>query len=117
MESPTIPKVVFDIRNHLDALFNLFQISVNGIKDLQLMELAYRTGLRKFVSNLAKYIVEESPISAAANTKWYLTKERSRRLFAPGKGGRYEVFNEWPLKPEIIQTTRPTRPLNRDYVV
>ena len=43
LESPTIPKVFFDIRNDSDALFSHYQISVNGIRDLQLMELATRT--------------------------------------------------------------------------
>jgi exonuclease 3'-5' domain-containing protein 1 len=103
LESSTIPKVVFDVRNDSDALFSLFQISVDGIKDLQLMELAYRTGSRKFVSDLAKCIEKESSISAVAKTEWCLTKERGRRLFAPEKGGRYEVFNERPLNPEITQ--------------
>ena len=103
LESSTIPKVVFDIRGDSDALFGLFQISVAGIKDLQLMELAYRTGSREFVSSLAKCIEKESPISAAAKTEWRFTKERGHRLFAPEKGGRYEIFNERPLKPEIIE--------------
>ena len=40
LESSTIPKVIFDIRNDSDALFSHYQISVDGIKDLQLMELA-----------------------------------------------------------------------------
>jgi exonuclease 3'-5' domain-containing protein 1 len=102
LESSTIPKVVFDICNDSDALFSLFQISVDGIKDLQLMELAFRTGSRKFVSGLAKCIEKESPISTAAKTEWRLTKERGRRLFAPEKGGCYDIFNERPLKPEII---------------
>lgn len=34
LESPTIPKVVFDMRNDSDALFSLFGVSVDGIKDL-----------------------------------------------------------------------------------
>jgi len=75
LESSTIPKVVFDIRNDSDALFSLFQISVDGIKDLQLIELASRTGSRKFVSGLAKCIEKESPISAAAKTEWRLAKD------------------------------------------
>ncbi|CZT13567.1 uncharacterized protein RAG0_17064 [Rhynchosporium agropyri] len=94
LASSAIPKIIFDIRNDLDALFSLFQISVDCIKDLQLIELAYRTGSREFVSSLAKDIEKESPISVAAKTKWKLTKECGHRLFAPEKGGRYEVFNE-----------------------
>jgi exonuclease 3'-5' domain-containing protein 1 len=34
LESPTIPKVFFDIHNDSDALFSHFQISVDSIKDL-----------------------------------------------------------------------------------
>ena len=44
LESSAIPKVIFDIRNDSDALFGLYGISVKGIKDLQLMELATRPG-------------------------------------------------------------------------
>ncbi|KAI9732941.1 MAG: hypothetical protein M1818_007374 [Claussenomyces sp. TS43310] len=102
LESSTIPKVVFDIRNDSDALFSLFQISVDGIKDLQLLELATRTGSRNYVSGLAKCIEQQSPISAAAKTEWRLAKDRCQRLFIPDKGGRYEVFNERPLRPELI---------------
>ncbi|KAF2672683.1 domain-containing protein 1 [Microthyrium microscopicum] len=103
LESSAIPKVVFDIRNDSDALFSLFQISVDGIKDLQLMELASRGRSRKFVSGLAKCIEKDSPISAVAKMEWRATKERGCQLFAPEKGGSYEVFNERPLKPEIMQ--------------
>ena len=103
LESPTIPKVIFDIRNDSDALFSHFQISVNGIKDLQLMELATRKGSKDFVVGLAKCVEKESPISAAAKADWQSTKESATRLYDPRKGGRYEIFNERPMKPEIIQ--------------
>ncbi|OAF56039.1 hypothetical protein VC83_07404 [Pseudogymnoascus destructans] len=99
--SPTIPKVVFDIRNDSEALFSPFQISVNGIKDLQLMELATRKGSQTFVSSLAKCIEKASPMSIVAEAEWRLAKERSLRLFDPKKRGRYEVFDKRPL--EIVQ--------------
>ncbi|KAG9247658.1 hypothetical protein BJ878DRAFT_402216, partial [Calycina marina] len=51
LESSIVPKVVFDIRNGSDALFSLFQIPVDGIKDLQLMELAHRKH-RSYLSDL-----------------------------------------------------------------
>ena len=103
LESPTISKVIFDIRNDSDALFSHFQISVNGIHDLQLMELATRKGSKDIVAGLAKCIENESPISAAAKEEWQRTKEAASQLFNPKKGGRYEVFNDRPMKPEIIQ--------------
>ena len=103
LESPTIPKVIFDIRNDSDALFSLFQISVDGIQDLQLMELATREGSKDFVAGLAKCVENESPISAASKANWQRIKEVGSRLYDPKKGGRYEIFNERPMKPEIIQ--------------
>jgi exonuclease 3'-5' domain-containing protein 1 len=48
LESDTIPKVFFDVRNDSDALYSLFQISLAGIQDLQLMELATRRFGRKY---------------------------------------------------------------------
>ena len=103
LESPTIPKVFFDIRNDSDALFSNFQISVKGIQDLQLMELATRKGSKDIVAGLAKCIENESPISGAAKDEWQRTKEDARQLFDPKKGGRYEVFNDRPIKQEIME--------------
>ena len=103
LESPTIPKVIFDIRSDSDALFSHFQISVNGIQDLQLMELATRRDVKDVVAGLAKCIENDGPISAAAKEEWQRTKEAAVQLFEPRKGGRYEIFNDRPIKPEIIE--------------
>lgn len=102
-ESPTIPKVIFDIRNDSDALFSHYQISVDCIEDLQLMELATRQGSKRLVAGLAKCIERDSDFSNAVRAEWKRMKDNGIRLFAPDKGGRYEVFNERPLKPEIVQ--------------
>src|ERR1700722_17756539 len=48
LESPKIPKVFFDIRNDSDALYNHYYICVNGIIDIQLLELASRNHLKEF---------------------------------------------------------------------
>jgi len=103
LESPTIPKIIFDVRNDSDALFSHFQISLDGIQDVQLMELATREGSKDFVAGLAKCIEKESPISAPAKAEWQRAKEVGRRLYDPKKGGRYEIFNERPMRPEIIR--------------
>jgi exonuclease 3'-5' domain-containing protein 1 len=103
LESPTIPKTIFDIRNDSDALFSHYEISVDGIKDLQLMELATRKGSKDFVAGLAKCIEKDSPVSTAAKAEWQRTKEGASRLYDPKKGGRYEIFNERPMRSEIVQ--------------
>jgi exonuclease 3'-5' domain-containing protein 1 len=103
LESTIIPKVFFDIRNDSDALLSLFQVSLGGIKDLQLMELASRSGSRRLVSGLAKCIDKDSQISSARKKQWQTCKELGHRLFAPEKGGHYEVFNERPLRLELFK--------------
>lgn len=103
LESSAILKVFFDIRNDSDVLFSLFQISVDGIKDLQLMKLATQTGLQEFVAGLATCIKQKSPISATAKAEWCAVKEHDHHLFASEKGGLYGVFDERPLMPEIIK--------------
>ena len=67
------------------------------------MELATRKGSKDFVAELAKCVEKESPISPAAKAEWQRTKEGASRLFDPRKGGRYEIFNERPMRPEIVQ--------------
>jgi exonuclease 3'-5' domain-containing protein 1 len=65
LESAKISKVFFDIRNDSDVLFAPYQISVAGIKDLQLMELATRKGPIEFVSGLSKCIDKGLSLSDA----------------------------------------------------
>lgn len=107
LESPTIPKVVFDIRNDSDALFNRFQISVDGIKVLHLMEIAARNGSWGLDStpSLTECIEKDRSrqISIKERTEWRKAKEDGYWVIAPEKGGRFEVLNERPIKPEIIK--------------
>jgi exonuclease 3'-5' domain-containing protein 1 len=102
LESASIPKVFFDIRNDSDALFSHYQISVNGIHDLQLMELATRNFSKRYVNGLAKCIERDSAMSAAKKREWRRIKDSTNRLYDPNKGGRYEIFNDRPLLPDII---------------
>lgn len=46
LKSKDVEIVFFDVRNDSDALFAHYGIRLQGIKDLQLMELAVRRGLK-----------------------------------------------------------------------
>lgn len=54
LESDSIPKAFFDVRNDSDALFHLFGINLAGVQDIQLMELATRTISKRCVNGLSK---------------------------------------------------------------
>ncbi|XWX02354.1 hypothetical protein V2A60_010391 [Cordyceps javanica] len=103
LESSMIPKVFFDVRNDSDALYSHFSIHLRGVEDLQLMELATRSSRKRFVSGLAKCIELDAPLAAGEKQKLVECKKAGQLLFAPEKGGSYEVFNTRPLAGEIVR--------------
>jgi len=103
LESDRIIKVFFDIRNDSDALYALHEVRVSGIHDLQLMELASRDFSKRCINGLAKCIERDSGLSFSEKTTWRQAKDVGRDLFAPERGGRYAIFDERPLSPEMLQ--------------
>lgn len=120
LESPKVCKVFFDIRNDSDALYSLDGIRVQGIEDLQLMELASRASWKKHVNGLAKCIERDAPISFEEKRRWKNTKDQGCRLFDPALGGSYAVFDQRPLSSEIqsycVQDVVHMPPLHRLYL-
>ncbi|KAJ4291125.1 hypothetical protein N0V90_010323 [Kalmusia sp. IMI 367209] len=112
LESDSIPKVFFDVRNDSDALFAHFGIKLQGIIDLQLMELATRGGSGRFsdplhrrdhVNGLAKCIQYGAGLSFENRKQVQVIKDRGTNLFAPERGGSYIVFNLRPLHPDLVR--------------
>ncbi|KAI1842659.1 hypothetical protein JX266_011121 [Neoarthrinium moseri] len=101
LESSSIPKVFFDIRNDSDALYSHYKIELHGVQDLQLMELATRRFPGRFINGLAKCIERDLILSWREREAWKATKEQGVRLFAPERGGSYKVFCERPLSEAI----------------
>ncbi|KAJ6005731.1 hypothetical protein N7451_003675 [Penicillium sp. IBT 35674x] len=64
LESPSIPKVFYDVRNDSDALFAHYHISLDGIQDLQLMELATRKFSKRYVTGLGKCIEHDAQMTS-----------------------------------------------------
>lgn len=100
-ESKTITKVFFDVRNDSDALYSHFGICLAGVEDLQVMEFATRRNSGRFVSGLSKCIEKGLVMTVAERKIWLATKEKGLKLFAPERGGSYEIFNVRPLSEEI----------------
>jgi exonuclease 3'-5' domain-containing protein 1 len=100
-ESESIIKAFFDIRTDSDALYSLFGIRAAGICDIQLMELATRSFSKRYIKGLAKCIERDLPMTLKERSDWKMSKEKGVRLFAPERGGSYEVFNARPLADDI----------------
>jgi exonuclease 3'-5' domain-containing protein 1 len=101
MESPGIKKVIFHVCDDSSALFSYYNIHLDRIQDLQLIELAIRSRLKKYVIGLAKYIKRDSPISNLRKAEWERCKDEVTKYFNPYKGGNYKIFNKHPLTLEI----------------
>nr|POF11242.1 hypothetical protein CFP56_76042 [Quercus suber] len=101
LESDSVTKVFFDIRNDSDALFGLFGIQVKGVEDLQLLELASRGFNRRRVNGLARCIEQDAGLGWTERQTWMTVKDRGRKLFAPELGGSYTVFDARPLADEM----------------
>lgn len=101
-ESALVPKVFFDVRNDCDALFSHFQVSMSGVHDVQLLEVATRSNSRDRVSGLGKCIEKDAQLTSKASAVWKATKKKGQSRFAPEHGGSYEVFNSRPMPQDII---------------
>lgn len=102
LEAKDIIKVFFDIRNDSDALFSHYGIAVQGIEDVQLMELATRTASKRLVNGLAKCIEGNPDIDHRERYAWRLVKDRGQRLFKSGKDG-YAIFDRRPLPEDVLE--------------
>ena len=106
LESPSIPKGIFDVRNDSAALYHGFGIRVRCMHDVQLLEIVSRpqrgAGSWKYRSGLGKAIRDHSDMSAAEMNSWSTMKTTGVRLFAPDQGGTYEVFKQRPLAQVLI---------------
>ena len=103
LESPLIPKVLFDLRNDADALYNHYGVLLANVHDVQLLELAAHKSTRRTVSGLAMCIVRDLKLTDAESSLISQLKVRGKKLFAPECGGSYEVFNTRPLDPDLIE--------------
>ena len=102
LESALVPKAFFDVRNDADALYTHFHASLQGVHDIQLLEVATRSWAKDRVVGLGKCIKCDTRLTAEAQQSWNATKERGKVLFAVEDGGSYEVFNIRPILQDII---------------
>ncbi|KAI0113633.1 ribonuclease H-like domain-containing protein [Nemania sp. FL0031] len=102
LESPRILKVFFDVRNDADALYAHYDVKLQGVLDVQLMESACRptTARRRYICGLST--CTEEILDGRERNQWKLDKENGERLWNPQKGGSYSVFDTRPLSHEIM---------------
>ncbi|RAH80329.1 hypothetical protein BO86DRAFT_433349 [Aspergillus japonicus CBS 114.51] len=107
-ESPTRTKVFFDVRNDSDALKVLYNVVLEGVEDVQIMELGFRRwsgggwlrGLRACVSDSTQL-----GLSAEEKNRWLENKWQMMRKFR-SEGAAAENHDlgltQRPLTPEAV---------------
>ena len=102
LESALVPKVFFDVRNDADALYAHFNISLRGVHDIQLLEVATRSWAKDRLVGLAQCIRSDARLATKVRRDLEAVKERGKALFAAENGGSYEVFNTRPMLQDIV---------------
>lgn len=98
LDDPNIPKYFWDVRNDADALWSLFEVSIAGVIDIQLLENASR-GSRDntFLSGLEKAIRSDLPLSESERQRWSLTKGHIKARMSA------DAFSARPLDIKTIE--------------
>ena len=76
-------KFFFDVRNDADALFAHFQISMRGVHDIQLLEVATRSFPKEKLIGLRGCIESDAQLTAEAKGAWKATKQRGYHCLRP----------------------------------
>jgi len=107
LQNPEVLKVGYDGRADNDALYNLHASKLVGFYDVQIASCnrqdAEECRRDRFVHGLVRAIgrfLKDDPERAETLRK---TKEMGLALFAPEKGGSYEVWKERPLKKSLVE--------------
>ena len=101
LESSNVRKAFFDVRNDSAALYYQYEITLGGVDDIQLMELATRFKCGMYLNGLTRCIERDAALSFTQENTWLATKESGDKLFEPKLGGSYAVFNQRPLEEGI----------------
>ncbi|EGE01238.1 hypothetical protein TEQG_00291 [Trichophyton equinum CBS 127.97] len=101
-ECPILRKAVFDVRGP-SALFHKYDITFDGIEDIQLMELATRNGSREFLRGLATCVRNDSPLCAEEKARWKECDEFRRHIFFPEITNNSNFAKLWIKSPISAQ--------------
>eukprot|EP00435_Cladocopium_sp_Y103_P034925 s1955_g9.t1 len=104
LETPDILKIFYDVRADNDALYHLHQVEVQGAYDVQVLwHLKFQHPDDIHLQVLAIFFDESKVVTKAQLSRMDAIKDEGLKLFAPEKGGSYEVWKRRPLRPILIQ--------------
>ena len=102
LESASVPKVFFDVHNDADALFAHFNILLQNVHDIQLLELATRSWPKDRVVGLRQCIQNDLRLTNNAKKQWKAAKDKGKALFSVKNGETQMGFSIRPIPEDVI---------------
>lgn len=109
LECPSCTKLIFDGRSDSDALFHLWGVRLAAVCDCQVLFVAHLEGVAKDAQrvenlpSLARALQSCPSIARAESQALGLLKSAVGALFAPDRGGSYEVWRQRPMPAELLE--------------
>ncbi|MCJ1422610.1 hypothetical protein MMC29_000490 [Sticta canariensis] len=124
LESATFQKGLFDARHTSHLLYICFGITLRGVLDIQLMELAQRRSMSTHqagsLRKLNDCIIKDTPISRPGKINFQAIYEAAAKLFDNTLGGSSQVFQQRPLREDLKvyceQSLEPLPYLHKSYM-
>jgi len=104
LESFSVRKVLFDGRADNDALYHLFGVNMNKVYDLQILyTLTKRKKSDRFLKGLTTCMIASQVVPKSMAAELSSIKEKGKQLYAPERGGSYDVWDKRPLDLELVR--------------
>ena len=100
LESEHIAKVFFDVRDAATVLYAQYNIKLQGVQDIQLMQNASRQWAN--FKELSQCIRRDTPISTQEKTNWMKLHVNGPMGLSPTRGGTYEILPTRPLSETTV---------------
>eukprot|EP00240_Pyramimonas_obovata_P003895 CAMPEP_0118937576 /NCGR_PEP_ID=MMETSP1169-20130426/23168_1 /TAXON_ID=36882 /ORGANISM="Pyramimonas obovata, Strain CCMP722" /LENGTH=372 /DNA_ID=CAMNT_0006881249 /DNA_START=322 /DNA_END=1440 /DNA_ORIENTATION=+ len=102
LENAAVEKLLYDCRADSDALFHIYGVELENIADIQVLYTRWLSNDDKFLHGLQKALSESGIISEADLAAVEKVKATGKQLFAPEKGGSYDVWEKRPLHESLV---------------
>ena len=102
LESESIAKVFFDVRNDSDALYSHFQVRVRGVVDLQLLEYFQPGRIGRHLLSLKACIERDCNLLDDDRCSWILRKQKGLQMLMQNTNARPYPCQQRPLSRVLL---------------
>ncbi|KAG7412443.1 hypothetical protein Forpe1208_v009484 [Fusarium oxysporum f. sp. rapae] len=98
LNSPAYQKVFFDVRHNSHILYDQYDIKLQRVHDLQLMENACRSDEHKReYLEMFEPLIQNLLVHSKSRKRWFVDKFNGEWLYRHGPGAPHRVFQKRPV--------------------